>query len=278
MAKTDVTQALRKLHPALLEAEERNLNEADTRLHVVRLLTDVLGYDELSEVTSEQRIRHRYVDFAVRIDGVTKFLIEVKAAKSPLRDRHIEQAEHYAAQENSPWVLLTNAVVWNLYHLTFEEGIDYVEAFSVDLRSDSIEEAASLLGILHRKAIAKRQHEKFWEERVALSAETLGRALFTKDVLNTIRREVRHDKKILVDPEDLAKALHDLFTTEARESMGPVKIRKSKKSQKRKRNPARRPPQPEAEDVGAAAAPSLDSVGQSGAGPQAGAEADGQGV
>ena len=102
MAKTDVTQALRKLHPALLEAEERNLNEADTRLHVVRLLTDVLGYDELSEGTSEQRIRHRYVDFAVRIDGVTKFLIEVKAAKSPLRDRHIEQAEHYAAQKNIP--------------------------------------------------------------------------------------------------------------------------------------------------------------------------------
>jgi hypothetical protein len=52
------------------------------------------------------------------------FPIEAKSAATTLRDRHIDQAESYAAKDNIRWVLLTNGVVWSLYHLTFEEGIE----------------------------------------------------------------------------------------------------------------------------------------------------------
>ena len=238
MADPSVKKALKKLCPVLLEGRERNLNEADTRIRVVRLLSDVLGYDELTEITSEQRIKRRYVDFAIKIDGVIKFLIEVKGAAVTLRDRFIEQSQRYASEGNIRWVILTNGVVWNLYHLTFEEGIDYERAFSVDLSSDPPDQAATFLGHLHRKAILKGKHETFWKERLALNPQSLGRALFAEEVLRLIRREVRRQEGFLIDIEDLAKALQGMFTPEARQQMGPVKVRGRQKP-KRKQRPRR---------------------------------------
>ena len=237
MADSDVKQALKKLIPQLIESRERNLNEADTRIRVIRLLADVLGYDELREITSEQRIKRRYVDFAIKLDGVVKFLIEVKPAAMTLRDRYIEQSQRYASEGNIRWVVLTNSVDWNLYHLTFEEGIDYAKAFAVDLSEDDLNEAVSLLGLLHKKSIVKGRLEKFWQEKQALSPKSIGRALFTEDVLRVIRREVRRNEGFQIDIEDLAQAVHELFTPEAREQMGPVKIRTVRKA-KRKPRPA----------------------------------------
>ena len=216
-------------------------------MRVVTLLSDVLGYDSLAEITSEQRIRERFVDFAVTIDGVTRFLIEVKAAGLTIRDRHIEQAEHYAAQGNIPWVLLTNATTWNLYHLTFDEGIDYERVFSVDLESGSLDEAVSSLRIPHRKLIVKGAHETFWKGKLALSPKSVGRALLTESVLRLIRREMRHQKGFLIDIEDLAKALHELFTPEAREQVGPAKIRKGTRPKNLRPRKVKTKPQEEAD-------------------------------
>ena len=44
-------------------------------------------------------------------------------------------------------------------------------------------------------------------------------------MLRVIRREIRKRESILVDEEDLATAFHALFTPEARERIGPVRIR-----------------------------------------------------
>jgi hypothetical protein len=44
-------------------------------------------------------------------------------------------------------------------------------------------------------------------------------------VLGLIRREIRKREGILVDEEDLATAIHGMLSPEAREKMGPVKIR-----------------------------------------------------
>ena len=110
--------------PHIKRAVEENLNEADTVRRVSKLLEDVLGYDGFNEITREQQIKGKYVDLAIKLDSATKFLIEVKSAGTVLRDRHIEQAQNYAAQGNIRWVILTNCAVWNLYHLSFDEGIE----------------------------------------------------------------------------------------------------------------------------------------------------------
>ena len=125
--------------------------------------------------------------------------------------------------------MLTNGVAWNLYHLSFEEGIEYERVFAVDLASEPLEKAAELLGLLHRQSIRKGQHEEFWRHRAALSPESIGKALFTEEALRFIRREIRRRQRMLVDEEDLASAIHTMFSPEARERIGPLKIHRKKK-------------------------------------------------
>ncbi len=230
----DIRRPLRKFLPHLLKAHEEHLNEADTVQRVILLLQQVLDYDLLREISRETQIKDKFVDVAVKLDGTVRFLIEVKAAGTPLRDRHIEQAERYAAEGNHPWVALTNGIAWNLYHLTFDEGIDYERVFSLDLAADPLDRAAELLGLLHRGAIAKGEHEEYWTRRQALGPESIGRALFTFDVLARIRREIRRKESLLIDVEDLARAIRELFSAEARERIGIVKVarRKLKKAKK----------------------------------------------
>lgn len=228
----DICKPLKKFLPHLLKAQEENLNEADTIQRLVEVFEEVLGYDVMSEITREKQVRDKYVDIAIKIEGAIRLLVEAKAAGTTLRDRHIEQAERYAAESNIRWVLLTNGVVWNLYHLSFEEGIEYERVFAVDLSTDSLDKAAELLGLLHKQSIRAGEHEEFWKRRAALSPESIGKALFTEEVLRFIRREIRRREGLLVDEEDLASSIHTMFSPEARERIGPVRIRRRRKAAK----------------------------------------------
>lgn len=238
----DIRKPLKKLFPYLLQAQTENLNEADTRARIVKFFEDVLGYCGMTEVTREKQIKDKFVDLAIKVDGVVRFLVEVKAAAVTLRDRHIEQAERYAAEGNIRWVLLTNGVVWNLYHLSFEEGIEYERAFSVDLTTDEGDKGATLLGLLHRQSIRGGELDAFWQRRVALNPESIAKALFTEEVLRFIRREIRKREGVLIDQEDLGAAIHGMLCPEARERIGPMKIRRRRVVRATKPKPADAPP------------------------------------
>ena len=228
----DIRKSLKKYLPHLLKAQEENLNEADTLLRVIKIFEDVLGYDPLGEITRESQIQDKYIDLALKIDGAIRLLVEVKSAGKQLRNRFIDQAKLYASEGNYPWVILTNGVVWNLYHLSFDEGIEYVLAFSVDLALDppDINEAAEKLGLLHRHSIVKGELEEYWQRRSALGPKSIGRAIFAEDTLKLIRREIHHHDDILIDEEDLAQAIDEMFSLETRELLGPPKIRRKPRS------------------------------------------------
>ena len=234
----DVRHPLKKLIPILLKAKEDNLNEADTVQRIVMVFQDVLGYNPLTEITRELSIKTKYVDLALKIDGVIKVLVEAKAAGCDLRERYIEQAKSYAAESGLHWVVLTNGVNWNLYHLSFgDEGIDTEPVFSIDLASDDIDKAAECLTLLHVQSIRKGAHDDFWKKYTALDAQSLGRALYSDTVLRLIRREIHQRKGILLDEEDLAKAIHEMLSEDAREKMGPMKIQHKKRHVSQKTEP-----------------------------------------
>jgi hypothetical protein len=72
--------------------------------------------------------------------------------------------------------VLTNGVVWQLYHLTFDDGAEYENVFEVDLENDDLDHAAEKLGMLHRSSILKGQHEDYLRQLQALSPSSLARA------------------------------------------------------------------------------------------------------
>lgn len=229
----DIRKPMKKLLPFLEDARNSGLNEADTVLRLTKVFEDVLGYDSMREITREQSVRDKYVDLAIKVDGKIAFLVEVKSGSTKLKASHIEQAELYASKANIPWVLLTNGLDWNLYHLTFDEGIQYDLLFEANLSAD-YDLSCEKLSILHRKSVGNDGLDNFWQKSVALSPNTIGKVLFSEDVLTILRRELKKIIKVRVDEEELVKAVFSMFSQESRENIGPPRIRRKRKQRAKK--------------------------------------------
>lgn len=262
------------------DGQQRGINEADTVMYLTRFLTDVFGYDLFTDLTKEFQVRDRYCDIAVKIDNQVQFLVEAKAMPTVMADRHIEQAGNYASRAGIPWVVLTNGVAWRLYHLTFDSnGIEHDLAFEVQLTPDTdLEEAWNSLGVLSRASVTSGALETFWQHKKTLSPASLVRALFTEEVLNTVRRDLHRKADVRLDLEDVAQSLRRLLNPEVLTE--DIKIRKARKKRKRPVAPADGPataPDEEMETEGdepataedadvpaaeAAERPSVDSIGE----------------
>jgi len=229
---SDIKKPLRKFARHFLNLREAKANESDTVARLRHFFEEVLGYDGVKDISSETEMKGKYVDLCSKIDDNICMLVEAKAAAMQLRVRQIDQAKHYASENGFRWVLLTNGVEWNLYHVTFDEdeGIEYDPAFTVSLADEKLDDAADKLAILHKRSIAKDSLERYWERKSALCAGSIGKAIFNESVLRVLRRELRRLCDVMIDPEDLAVAVHSMFTQEARDEMGPLRIRKRKKA------------------------------------------------
>jgi len=63
-----------------------------------------------------------------------------------------------------------------------------------------------------------------------------GKALFHENTLRLMRREIRRKEGLAVDEEDLAKALHEMLSVDAREIIGPLKIRRTRAARQPKKD------------------------------------------
>jgi hypothetical protein len=98
-----ISTQLKRYQGVLQGAKNRDIAESDTVVIVTDMLADMFGYDKYTEVTTEFAIRSTYVDLAVKLGNEVRFLIEVKAVGSPLKDNHVKQAVDYAANQGIEW-------------------------------------------------------------------------------------------------------------------------------------------------------------------------------
>ncbi len=231
-----IRRTIKKFVPILKESREANKNEAETVMIISKFLEEAFGYDLLRDVSREFQIRDRYCDLAIKINGQVRFLIEAKDVTTALHEKHIEQAENYASRSGIPWVVLTNAIQWHLYHLTFNdsEGISRVRVLSVDLLAEGADEEvmARDLGILHRESVAAGELEGFWQKFSALGPRGLIRALFSESVLSQLRREVRRETGIMIPTEEILEALKNLLDKTILADLADIKIRKRRRKRR----------------------------------------------
>jgi hypothetical protein len=225
-----------------VEARDRGENEANTVLHVVKFLEVVLGYDSLKgEISKEFPIKDKFCDLALKIDGTVHILMECKAASfQGLKDKHIEQAENYAANAGIQWVALSNGIEWRLYHLSFaeNEGIRHDLAFEANLLDEIESNAESLwakLSLLSRHSVQKDLLKDFWTQKKALSPASVVRTLFSQKVLVVMRRELKKRSEARPDLEDVFNAIRDVLSKEALLEAGDIGMPKIHKSLSRAR-------------------------------------------
>lgn len=229
-AKAGIRQALRRYVPLLQRGHQRNINEADTSSRVFDMLGDILGYDKYLDVTGEYRVRGQYVDYAIKLDGDIKFFVEVKAIGVALNPNHLRQVISYAVNEGVEWAILTNAVAWQLYHVTFEKPINVELVGQADLLAKDQTAAVDLLYLISKQGITRNEIDKYWATKLALSAHNLVKVLLSEGVIDKMRREFRQVTEHRLAPDELRSLLlSEVIRPEAAEGLrvkAPVPTRK----------------------------------------------------
>lgn len=235
-----IASLLRKFASAFREARDRGANESDTMMYLVKFFEDVLGYDSLKgEISKEVAIKDRYCDIALKIDGTVRILVEGKSASvNSLVERHIEQAENYASKSGIRWVLLTNAIEWRLYHLSWaeSEGIAHDLAWQADFLAEIEAAPESLwekLSLLTHASVEKGTLDGFWERKKALSPGSVVRVLFNEEVLTVVRRELNRNAPARLELDDVFNAVRDSLSREALLEAGDIGIKKRRKKRRK---------------------------------------------
>jgi hypothetical protein len=205
-----LVDGIKRYQPILSQAKARDVGEADTVTIIKDVLADVFGYDKYSEVTSEHAIRGTYCDLALKLDGSVACLIEVKAIGLELKDQHTKQAVDYAANQGCEWVLLTNGMIWKVYHVTFTRPINADMVLEVDFSSLNPKNESDLetLFLMCKEGFQRSALGEFNSQRQALSRFFLGNMILTDPVLEVIRRELRRvSPDVKIDIEQIRSVL-----------------------------------------------------------------------
>ena len=244
-----VTDRLSKTIPAfqkiLERARTRDVNESDTVMIVTDMLADIFGFDKYTQVTSEQAIRGTYCDLAVKIEDEIKYLIEVKAIGLDLKDNHLRQAVTYGANEGIPWVVLTNSIYWEIYHIRFERPIshDLICSFDVLELSPKREEDLEKVYLLCKEGLTKGKSaiEEFREHSQIVNRHTIAAIICSESVVSVIRRELRRlSPQTSISTEEIDTLLPEVLKrdvvegSDAEEAMKMIKKSSSKALRERK--------------------------------------------
>ena len=71
----DLRELLKNYKKKYLRKEFNKLNEADTRIMTNSFLTELLGYRELEEITTEYRIKSEDADYVIQLIRKKHFVV-----------------------------------------------------------------------------------------------------------------------------------------------------------------------------------------------------------
>ena len=205
-----LADGIKKFQPILNQMRARDVSESDTAKLIVDILSEVLGYDKYSEVTSEHAIRGTFCDLAITFDGELQTLIEVKAIGLELADKHVKQAVDYGANQGVEWVVLTNGIAWRVYRLVFAKPIDAELIVEFDMLALNAKDTTSVehLFLLCKEGWSKSVLGEYFTQKQALSRYYMAATLLTEPVLDVIRRELRRiSPDVRIDSDAIAKVL-----------------------------------------------------------------------
>src|ERR1035438_2744059 len=246
---------LNKYADAFKADRQRQAHASETVMILIKFFDEVLGYDPLSgEITKEIPVKERYCDFAIVLDRKTdekkpEFLVEAKAAGvKSLNEKHIEQAYNYASRAPVNWVLLTNGLEWQLYHLAFDEksGITPVRGFEIhyledlEARPDFVWDR---LSVLTKTNVFANGLETYYELTQLLSPKTIVSTLLGEEVLRKIRQELDRQGRARLELQAVFDAVVEVLNSGAVAAAGDI----TAPTKKRRRRRTGESKQPEAE-------------------------------
>lgn len=208
-AKERIKKTLRKFKPIVEQARRNALNEADTRLIVTAILGEGLGWNTFEDISSEQRIKGQYCDYAIKAGDSYLAIVEVKSVATPLSAKHLYQAVGYAVNEGVDWVILSNGADWQLYRVIFGKPVASDLVFQVSLLDEETKPAkkAELLYLLSREAQRGGDLDAYYKKKCALCGSNIAKVLLGEKMLKALRLEMRGLTGHNASPQEIATLL-----------------------------------------------------------------------
>ncbi|MAG44692.1 hypothetical protein CL633_02280 [bacterium] len=144
MNQKNIKEKIKKLIEKLerLDVDQvKAYSEANTRKDFILPLFQALGWDihnkNAQEVIEEEAVSRKKVDYAFKIDGITKFYLEAKKLNENLdQEKWIRQAIEYAYHKSAPWAILTNFKTIKVYNVEWDElNIEQNIVFELDYKN-----------------------------------------------------------------------------------------------------------------------------------------------
>ena len=238
--KARMLAALKEYRRRYLKKNITELDESGTRLMINHFLTDILGFISLEEIKTEYMIRGTYADYVIQRGGVRDFLVEVKALSLNLSEKHLRQVVNYGANEGIDWALLTNGRQFEFYKIIFDKPIDYRMVLSVDLtEATNLKGAVEALQYLHKDEVRKKSLDLLWNRYSALEPHSLAGLLYSKPVLNFVRRELKRKYKAKFEDRDVIEGINRILTECVDiENVKQLKVKRRKKDLKQEEKQA----------------------------------------
>src|SRR3989339_642667 len=118
-SKKEIRQLVEKYNKVKAENRVGAYNEEMTKKDFILPLFRALGWntEDSNEVTAEEQISRKRVDYSFRINGIPKFFLEAKSLKADLSTTEfIEQAINYAYHKGCTWAILTDFESVDVYN------------------------------------------------------------------------------------------------------------------------------------------------------------------
>jgi len=105
-AKEEIRLLVEKYHKVVEENRVNKYREEETKKDFILPLFRALGWnvEDSTEVTAEEKVSKKRVDYGFRINGISKFFLEAKSFKEDLdTKKFIEQATSYSWHKGCTW-------------------------------------------------------------------------------------------------------------------------------------------------------------------------------
>jgi len=181
--KQEIRKLIEKYNRVVEEKRVSKYNEEMTKKDFILPLFRALGWntEDSNEVTAEEKISKKRVDYGFRINGIPKFFLEAKSLKEDLGDpKFIEQAINYAWHKGCTWAVLTD----------FES----VKIFNAEWKTSNPLQS-------HLKTISCQEFLDRFNELWLLSKESFEQGLLDKEAEKWGKKakKIPVDKQLLVD-------------------------------------------------------------------------------
>ncbi|HHQ44725.1 MAG TPA: hypothetical protein ENN13_01135, partial [Candidatus Altiarchaeales archaeon] len=142
------------------------ISESETKSKFLEPLLKDLGWDvegkeHPDEVIKEERIQQKRADYTLRINGISKLIVEAKAIKEDLdKEDYAKQAIKYAYNKKVSWAVLTDFEGLKIFYAE-EDSINpfrNIQLWDIELFDDNFEDIwllskdAFIAGELDKKA------------------------------------------------------------------------------------------------------------------------------